>query len=106
MNDTLPPKDSKFWDSLALKHRSEHWPKRFGNSIPMLIRMNFTVRPDFPALLEESKYQGCVLTGGEVYHTTVNSHGAVCGICDNGQELGVKPDEFEVVEWYDPSANK
>jgi hypothetical protein len=31
----------------------------------------------------------------------VNSHGAVAGWCDNGEKLGVKPGEFDVVEWHE-----
>lgn len=72
----------------------------------MLIRMNFVVKPDWMALLGDSKYTGCILYGDQLYHTTVNSHGAVCGICDNGQALGVKPDEFEVVEWFDATTKQ
>lgn len=36
----------------------------------------------------------------EEYECWTNSHGAVSGICANGRQLGVKPDEFEVVAWY------
>lgn len=94
-----PTKDSPFWDSIALKSRSAHWPKRFGNAVPMRIRMTQTVRPDFAFILPPEK-RGMVLHADEVYEATTNSHGAVCGVCECGNLLGVKPDEFEVVEWY------
>lgn len=43
-----------------------------------------------------------VLIAGRTYHAVSNRHGAIAGICDNGERLGVKPGEFEFVsapEW-------
>lgn len=94
-----PTQDSPFWNSIALKKRSEHWPKRFGNAVPMRIRMLMTVRPDFAFILPPEK-RDMILIQGRTYDATTNSHGAVCGVCGCGNVLGVKPDEFEVVEWY------
>jgi hypothetical protein len=34
------------------------------------------------------------------YDAWVNQHGAVAAILSGG-ELGLKPDEFEVIEWHD-----
>lgn len=59
----------------------------------MKIRMLETVRPDM--FLGKP---GTILRVNETYEATQNKHGAVCGICDNGEKLGVKPNEFEVVE--------
>lgn len=63
----------------------------------MKIRMLETVHPNFPFL---SAYfsTGTVLFCGEVYEAVQNKNGAVCGICENGQKLGVKPGEFEILE--------
>lgn len=102
----IPPTESPFWTSPALALKSKHWPKRYGDRVPLLIKMNMTVRPDFICLMAEPKRKTNILNEGELYHTTVNSHGAVCGICDDGQTLGVKPDEFEVIEWYQPEVTK
>ena len=62
----------------------------------MKIKMLETVRPDFP-LLFTGVYADTILICGEVYEATQNKYGAVCGICDNGQKLGVKPEEFEII---------
>jgi len=61
------------------------------------IKMLETVRPDFPFLLTGVPVD-TVLICGEVYEATRNKYGAVCGICENGQKLGVKPGEFEITE--------
>lgn len=62
------------------------------------IRMLETVRPDLPFLAKP----GTVLVQGKEYDAEANKHGAVSGICENGDYLGVKPGEFEFVsapEW-------
>ena len=63
----------------------------------MKIRMLETVRPEFVFLLAGVP-KDTILVYGKVYEATQNKHGAVCGICENGQKLGVKPGEFEIVE--------
>ena len=63
----------------------------------MKIRMLDTVRPDFPFWFAAVPAD-TVLLCGKVYDAEQNKSGAVCGICENGQKLGVKPKEFEVVE--------
>lgn len=63
----------------------------------MKIKMLETVRLDFPFFLV-SVLLDTMLIYGEVYEATQNKHGVVCGICRNGQKLGVKPGEFEIVE--------
>lgn len=60
----------------------------------MKIKMLETVRPDFPFLLTGVPLD-TALVCGEVYEATKNKCGAVCGVCENGQRLGVKPGEFE-----------
>ena len=44
---------------------------------------------------------GTMLELDQVYDCWVNIHGAVAGWCDNGEKLGVKPGEFDVVEWHE-----
>lgn len=90
---------SAFWESPALKHRSKHYPERFNDRVPLTIRMTMNVRPD----LWCSGRPGTILRRDEVYPAWTNSHGAVCGICANGERLGVKPDEFEVESFYSPN---
>lgn len=90
--------DSPFWKSPALAVRSKHWPRRYGRRVPMCIRMNCTVRPDFAFILPPEE-RGMILRAGGVYAAVTNTHGAVCGVCDCGHTLGVKPDEFTVIGW-------
>ena len=57
-----------------------------------------TVRPALPFL---SKPDTFLLSGCE-YEAESNLHGAICGVCENGERLGVKPGEFVFVsapEW-------
>ena len=64
----------------------------------MQIKMLCTVRPDIPSL----STPGTVLRVGQIYEATANKSGAICGVCENGKRLGVKPAEFEFVslpEW-------
>ena len=61
--------------------------------------MKRTVRSDFP--LGGIK-QGTVLKADQEYYAYSNPQGAISGICDNGEKLGVKPGEFEFLkapEW-------
>lgn len=82
--------------SMALKYQSPHYPERYHHRVPWKVRMLKTVRPDFAFLLKDPRLANV----GAVYECTVNSHGAVAVILPNGEELGVKPDEFEVVDWH------
>lgn len=61
------------------------------------IRMKQNVRPDFLFGKIHGK-PGTILWAGMEYPATSNKHGAICGICDNGEKLGIKPGEFEFVE--------
>lgn len=58
------------------------------------IKMRKTVRPDLMFLTEP----GTVLFKGEEYPAVSNKHGAISGVCENGKQLGVRPDEFEFIE--------
>lgn len=60
----------------------------------MKILMLENVRPDFLFLAKP----GTILRAGETYEAMVNKCGAITAICENGETLGVKPGEFEVVE--------
>lgn len=83
--------------SPALTHQSEHYPPRYRGRVPWKIKMACTVRPDLEWMF---KTRGTVAVRDEVYECWVNMHGAVSAICRNGERLGVKPAEFDVVEWH------
>ena len=55
------------------------------------IRMLQTVRPDFPFLAKPDS----VLWYAEEYDAVSNKYGAISGICENGERLGVRPGKFE-----------
>jgi len=40
---------------------------------------------------------GTILYQGQEYDAVSNPHGAISGTCDNGQLLGLKPDEFSFI---------
>ena len=41
---------------------------------------------------------GTILRAGKKYEAKTNKNGAISGLCDNGEYLGVKPGEFEFIE--------
>ncbi len=88
--------------SPALRERSHHYPVRFLGKVPLRIVMLKTVHPDLGDVIPAKP--GTVLVKDQIYECWVNSHGAVVGICLNGARLGVKPDEFEVMEWHPQTA--
>lgn len=102
---TLPLPSSLFWQSPALTVQSSHYPAHFGNRIPLRIVMMRRVAPDAFASLRSGLKKTSVLELGGTYEAWTNMHGAVAGICADGGKLGVKPGEFEVVEWYEKPAN-
>jgi hypothetical protein len=85
----------------ALQKQSIHYPKHFLGRVPRRIRMTKTVS----ALNLANKSSKIIAKAGCIYDAWTNSHGAVSAVCSNNLKsdyhLGVKPDEFEVVEWYD-----
>jgi len=63
----------------------------------MKIKMLINVRPEFLIIAKP----GTILRAGWIYEAKLNKNGAVSGLCDNGEWLGVKPDEFERVDVED-----
>ena len=59
----------------------------------MQIKMVKDVRSDLPF----RKTPGTILRFGKIYDASANKHGAVCGKCENGEMIGVRPGEFEFV---------
>jgi hypothetical protein len=86
--------------SPALSQQSEHYPANFRGRVPKKIKMAKTLYPDEVCGISLAK-PGTMLELNQVYDCWVNSHGAVAGYCDNGEKLGVKPGECDVVEWHD-----
>ena len=76
------------------------YPKQWHNQVPLKVKMNQRVASDFPAIFKPSVE--CIK--GEHYYCWVNSYGALSAILPDGEKLGLKPDEFEVIEFH-PSEN-
>lgn len=60
----------------------------------IIIKMLRTVKPDIPFLCKPNT----VAIEGKEYTGVSNKYGAVSVVCDNGEHLGVKPNEFEFVK--------
>lgn len=59
----------------------------------MRIKMLMDVIPCFMFMTKP----GTILKKGIEYDAKANKHGAISGICENGEALGVKPGEFVFV---------
>lgn len=81
----------------ACEKQSDVYPKKWEGKVPSVVCALKTVTPDIPGLCGGN----LVCHRGENYSTWVNSHGAVSAVLADGR-LGLRPDEFEVVEFFDP----
>ncbi len=85
--------------ALHVRHIAKGYP--FGDKVPKTVCLRRTVTADFiPGLGYLSSHKA---GGGCDYPAWTNSYGAVCAVFSDGSKLGLKPDEFEVVEWHDPT---
>lgn len=84
-------------DSPALKSQSTGYPHSWHGKVPSRIRMNWTVGSDNVPFQHKRL---CAVSGKE-YDAYVNSHGALCAIFDDGDMLGLKPNEFSIVGWHE-----
>ena len=73
------------------------WPGR----VPVRVRMNFTVHADWP--LSTIRPPHLTAEGGKEYDAYTNRYGAV-SVWLGDKLLGVKPREFEVVEFCEMQA--
>ncbi len=72
----------------------------------MRVKMLKIVRPDFYTEKPGGpKLPRLELKHDHIYPATSNQNGAICGVDEFGREVGVKPDEFELIfygqEWCD-----
>jgi hypothetical protein len=87
-------------DCPALHSQSKDYPARFMGRVPKTIRMRRTVQPDEPLRSLDPEWSRVIAEHSMLYPAYTNSHGAVSAVLDEGRKLGVKPDEFEIVEWH------
>lgn len=72
------------------------YPSHWKSKVPLKVKMNKTVGPDMPFLFPSK--EKCI--EGNEYYCTVNSYGALCAILPDGEKLGLKPGEFDVIEFH------
>lgn len=85
--------------SPALKEKSEHYPANRYGKVPLKIKMAITVKSDLPFFVQSKK--DTVAYAGKTYYVWCNSHGAMSAILPNGERLGIRPSECEIVEWHE-----
>jgi len=91
----------KTLESLALTQGlSEHYPERYNGKVPKKVRMVDTVHSDLPILSFEIGEEPLIAIIGMEYYVTVNCHGAVTALLSDMEKLGLKPSEFEVIEFH------
>lgn len=81
----------------ALKDQHKLYPAKYNGKVPLKVKMNFDVKSDLPGLMGRA-----VITayGGQEYFVWVNQLGAVSALLPGLEQLGLKPNEFEVVEYH------
>jgi len=80
-------------DSPALTVQNHGYPPEWKRRVPLSVRVQRTVSSDLP-------YVEAQAAKGVTYPVWVNSNGAVSAILPNGEALGLKPQEFNVVDWH------
>lgn len=86
-------------DCPALHQQSADYP--FGRRVPKAVRLLRHVTPDPRSIIGLGYPDIPTAALGAVIPVWTNSYGAVAAVLPDGQRLGLKPDEFEVVEWID-----
>lgn len=84
--------------SPALKQLSEHYPPNRQGKVPLKIKMACTVKSDLPFFMQSGS--DTVAYENQEYFVWCNSHGAMSAILPNGEKLGIRPSECEIVEWH------
>jgi hypothetical protein len=84
--------------SPALQHLSEIYPPNRHGKVPLKIKMACTVKSDLPFFIKNK--EGMIAYKDEEYYVWCNSHGAMSAILPNGEMLGIRSSECEIVEWH------
>lgn len=84
-------------DKISNRSGKAAYPPEWETKVPLIVTMLKTVKPDMPFLCAEDT----ICKEGEQYYVWVNSYGAVSAILENGEQLGLKPDEFSVFMWHE-----
>lgn len=84
--------------SPALKELSDIYPPNRHGKVPLKIKMACTVKSDLPFFMQPKN--DMVVHKDEEYFVWCNSHGAMSAILPNGEKLGIRPSECEIIEWH------
>lgn len=84
--------------SPALKELSDLYPLNRYGKVPLKIKMATTVKSDLPMFMQSKS--DTVAYAGKEYFVWCNSHGAMYAILPNGERLGIRPAECEIIEWH------
>lgn len=86
--------------AMQARHVDKGYP--FDSRVPKRVRMTQTVTSDFLPGTTISVADGdpLVALNSQTFPAWTNSYGAVAVHMPDGRKLGVKPGEFEVVEWH------
>jgi hypothetical protein len=84
-------------DCPALHARAKDYP--FGDRVPRTVRLKTTVTTDAIVRLVSPEHVA-VAPVGFTYPVWTNSYGAVSAVFPDGSKLGLKPHEFEIVDWH------
>ncbi|WP_314408823.1 hypothetical protein [Pseudomonas kuykendallii] len=86
-------------DCPALHQQSADYP--FDRRVPKTVRMLRNVTPDPMQIIGLGYLDIPTAPAGALIPVWTNSYGAVAAVLPDGQRIGLKPDEFEVVDWID-----
>lgn len=87
--------------ALHVRRTDKGYP--FGDRVPKTVRLTQTVTTDpIPetAIFVSHPHPPMIAINSTTYPAWTNSYGAACAVFPDGKRLGLKPDEFEVVEWH------
>jgi hypothetical protein len=87
-------------ESPALESQSDTYPAEWGGKVPKVVRLTRVVPVDGEVFMWN--VTSTRVPGPGEYPAWVNSHGAVAMIRPDGSSFGLRPNEFEVVEWWTP----
>lgn len=90
--------------STALTDRSKEtgkfaYPEKWNGKVPLKVKILKTVTSDMPMFFPDAS--DMIAVGNNEYYAYVNRYGALSAILHNGKKLGLKPDEFEVIQFHD-----
>lgn len=89
------------FDSPALKcQTADYYPASWRGKVPARVRMCKTVTADFIVAVASPDAHPVAQNDAD-YDVWVNSQGAVAAIFEDGRQLGLRPYEFEIIEWHD-----